>query len=49
LGQRVLVGPVATGNGDGAEVLLVRAVLDHVALGDEAEDLTGGEQSVGQE
>ena len=49
LGPRVLVGPVAAGDGDGAEVLLVRAVLEHVALGDEAEDLARRQQAVREE
>jgi hypothetical protein len=45
----VLVGPVAAGDGDRPEVLLVRAVLVHVPLGDEGEDLPGREQAVGEE
>ena len=44
--RRVGVGPVAAGKRDVRQVLLTGPELEHVALGDEGEDLSGRQQSV---
>ena len=46
---RVGVGPFPAGDGDASELLVGGAVLGHVALGDEGEELTGRDQAPGQE